>query len=59
MALTTNGKGADMAAMTVRQVADALGYQPSTVYEMIHAGEIVGVRRPGGHWRILVEEFEA
>ena len=52
------------AALTVRQIAEALNIRRQGVIALIHSGELRGVNlslKPGGRalWRILPEDLDA
>lgn len=50
--------GATMGKLTVRQVAEQLGYHPNHVRRLLRAGSIKGHKLAGVVWQIDQEEIE-
>lgn len=48
-----------MALMSTSEVADRCGVSSRTVLRWLTQGDLVGVRTPGGHWRVEEAELEA
>lgn len=46
--------------LTIKQVAERLGFNPKTVWRMLRGGSLHGVRPtgPSGSWRIPASEVE-
>jgi excisionase family DNA binding protein len=43
--------------LTVSDVADRLRVEPRTVRKWIQEQRLIGLRLPGGDWRVLPEDF--
>ena len=49
----------DEPLLTPAHVADLLHVEPRTVRAWLQRGALVGVRLPGGDWRVLHADFDA
>lgn len=45
--------------LTVSDVADRLRVEPRTVRKWLQEQRLIGLRLPGGDWRVLPEDFAA
>jgi excisionase family DNA binding protein len=43
----------NLAVLTPIHLADLLHVEPRTIRKWLHEGALVGVRLPGGDWRVL------